>query len=312
MKNYLFKYFFAALYKFLHLRYYLFFILVIFSCTKKGTFKPDEPIVTVEAQVIHDVAYGGDKQQKMDVYLPGDRSVSSTKVFVFVHGGAWGEGDKADSTNKKIIDSLRRRLPDWAIFNLNYRLVKYKFPLSVDNKFPTQEDDIKSAIKYIYDRRGSFIISDKWVLAGASAGGHLAMLQAYKNSDLLKPKAVVDLFGPTDMKALYNYFSKADPGTATLISLMMNGNPDKNPSLYASSSPINYVSAESPPTIILQGGLDDAVPKEQSFTLSDKLQSYNVTHQFVYYDNQTHGWSDPVVVNDSYNKIVTFLNANVP
>ena len=72
-------------------------IIYFYSChffvPKKGTFKPDEPVVTVEAQVIQDVVYGGRQTTKKWMFFcQGNRSVSSTKVFVFVHGGAWGEG----------------------------------------------------------------------------------------------------------------------------------------------------------------------------------------------------------------------------
>jgi len=81
---------------------------------------------------------------------------------------------------------------------------------------------------------------------------------------------------------------------------------------YYNSSPINYVTSQSPPTIILQGGLDDVVPKEQSYSLEAKLTSVGVVNKLVYYYNQTHGWSDPVVVTDGFNQMQAFLLANVP
>lgn len=287
-------------------QFFVFLIAItIFSCGKDDDFKPDEPDITVEAQVLKDVAYGNDNMQKMDFYLPANRSTATTKVMVLLHGGAWAEGDKADLNS--IVDSLRRRLPDWAFFNLNYRLASLS-----GNKFPAQEEDVKSAVKYIFDRRQTFGISDKWVMAGASAGAHLAMLQAYKNKQTISAKAVVNFFGPVDMISLYNFYVSNDPGTAFLVSVLMGGNPTSNASMYQASSPINFVSAQSPPTIILQGGQDDVVPKEQSYTLEAKLKSFNVKNQLVYYDNQTHGWSDPVIWNDCLNKIQDFLTTNVP
>lgn len=279
--------------------------ITIFSCRKDDDFKPDEPDVTEEAQALTDVAYGNDKQQKMDFYLPAGRSTATTKVIILLHGGAWAEGDKADLNG--IIDSLRRRLPDWAFFNLNYRLASFS-----GNKFPVQEEDVKLAVKYIYDRRQTFGISDKWVLAGASAGAHLAMLQSYKNMHTITPRAVVNFFGPVDMAALYHFYVSTDPGTAFLVNFLMGGTPSSNAPMYQASSPINFVSAQSPPTIILQGGLDDVVPKEQSYALEAKLKSFNVKNQLVYYENQTHGWSDPVIWHDCFNKIQSFLTVNVP
>ncbi len=287
-------------------QFFVFLIAItIFSCGKDDDFKADEPNITVEAQNLTNVAYGSDNLQKMDFYLPANRSTTSTKVMILLHGGAWSEGDKADLNS--VIDSLRRRLPDWAFFNLNYRLAGFS-----SNKFPTQEEDVKAAVKYIYDRRQTFNISDKWIIGGASAGAHLAMLQAYKNNQTITPKAVVNFFGPVDMVSLYNFYASTDPGTGLLVSVLMGGTPTSNAAMYQASSPINFVSAQSPPTIILQGGLDDVVPKEQSYALETKLKSVNVKNQLVYYANQTHGWSDPAIWNDCLNKIQNFLTVNVP
>jgi len=295
--------------------YFSLFLLVFISCKKGDDFKPDEPNVGAGAQTLLNVAYGGDNLQKMDNHLPANRTTATTRVIVLIHGGAWAEGDKSDSLFAPIVDSLKRRYPDWAIFNLNYRLAKYKFPFSVDNRFPVQEEDVKSAIKYIYDRRSTFGISDKWVYAGASAGGHLALLQGYKNNTPIKPKAIVDFFGPTDMVALYDFYKTSPDGdtwSATAVQALMSGTPTGNPQMYYNSSPINYVTSQSPPTIILQGGLDDVVPKEQSYSLEAKLTSVGVVNKLVYYYNQTHGWSDPVVVTDGFNQMQAFLLANVP
>lgn len=302
------------------LLYTLCLSIFITACNKDDDFKPDEPKVTPEAQTLKEIEYGNDKLQRMDIYLPANRSTATTKVFIFIHGGAWaeGEGDKADSLHAPLIDSLRRRLPDWAIFNLNYRLAGLEFnPLpSVKNKFPVQEEDIRAAVKYIYDRRQTFTISDKWVFAGASAGAHLALLQGYKNNsnnnkiNPITPKAIIDLFGPNDMTALYNSYSSSDPEEALLINWLMGGTPTQNPTMYHDSSPINYVTAQSAPTIIFQGGLDDVVPKEQSYTLEAKLKNAGVNNQLVFYPNQTHGWSDPAIWFDCLNKAQSFITAN--
>ncbi|SDD96776.1 alpha/beta hydrolase [Niabella drilacis] len=293
------------------LLYTLCLSIFITACNKEDDFKPDNSPIPPPSQAYNksNVSYGPDALQAMDIYLPAGRSAATTKVFIFIHGGAWAEGDKADADHAPLIDSLRRRLPDWAIFNLNYRLAG---GIPLKNKFPAQEEDIKKAIQYIYDKRQTFTISDKWVFAGASAGAHLALLQGYKNNSPIKPKAIIDLFGPNDMTALYNSYNNNDPAEAVLISLLMSGTPSNNPTMYHDSSPINYVTAQSAPTIIFHGGLDDVVPKEQSYTLQAKLNSVSVQNQLVYYENQTHGWSDPAIWYDCLNKAQSFITANVP
>src|SRR5688572_27628564 len=88
----------------------------IVSCTKEAGLAP---IPTLPAKTELNVAYGANAAQKMDVYLPAGRT-SSTKVILVIHGGGWSSGDKADLT--PYIDTLKKRLPGYAIFNLNYRL----------------------------------------------------------------------------------------------------------------------------------------------------------------------------------------------
>lgn len=248
------------------------------------------------------VAYGSDPAQKMDVYLPADRNAGTTKVIVLIHGGGWNQGDKSDFT--AFVDTLKRRLPGYAVFNLNYRLAT-----GSSNLFPTQENDIRSAIDFIYNKRTEYGISDKFVLVGASAGAHLALLQGYKYETPVKVKAIIDFFGPTELVSLYN--SGGNPLIPLLLTSVTGGTPTSHPLVYQQSSPYNYVSAVSPPTMILHGGLDIVVPVSQSILLRDKLIANAVANEYVFYPSESHGWAGPNLF-DSFNKIVTFLNLHVP
>ena len=86
------------------------------SCQKDIAVGP----VPVSATTQMNVSYGTEALHKMDVYLPAGRSTSTTKVLILIHGGAWNQGDKSEFTS--YVDTLKKRLPDYAIFNINYRL----------------------------------------------------------------------------------------------------------------------------------------------------------------------------------------------
>src|SRR5665647_1775326 len=73
-----------------------------------------------EEQIIRDLSYGESAQQKMDIYLPDNRSPAATKTIVVIHGGGWVEGDKSEMN--PYVDTLRKLIPGYAIVNLNYRL----------------------------------------------------------------------------------------------------------------------------------------------------------------------------------------------
>ena len=284
---------------------FLFLITLLFFSCQKNFSDGAGAVVTpqmIAASNLVDVSYGSDQLQKMDVYLPEGRS-TTTKVLVMIHGGGWSTGDKTDLT--VYVDTMKKRLPDYAIININYRLA-----VNAMTTFPTQENDVKAAIDYIYSKRNEYQISDKIVLLGVSAGSHLALLQAYKYNSPVKIKAVIDFFGPTDMAAMYN-----DPASVlappSTISQMFNGaTPTSNPMAYSQSSPILFANAQAVPTIILHGGADPVVKVTQATALKDKLISFNIAQQYVFYPTQGHGWTG-ATLTDSFDKIQVFLTQYV-
>jgi acetyl esterase/lipase len=275
-----------------------FFILLISAQILSACKNSIESTATsVPAQSLLNVSYGNDAQQKMDIYLPADRSATNTKFVLMIHGGGWSSGDKTDFN--EYVDSIKKRLPGYAIFNMNYRLATGSV-----NVFPAQENDVKMAVEFIATRLNEYHISQKMVLMGASAGAHLALLQGYKYDSPIKPKAIVDFFGPTDMAELYN--NSTSSSTSLLVSLIVGATPVTNADLYYQSSPINFVTAQSPATIILQGGVDPLVSPSQSAKLNEKLQTFGVTHQYVLYPGEGHGWYGAKLA-DSFDKIQSFL-----
>ena len=277
----------------------LIFLVILYSCQKE--IHLDVTNASLPSQTYLDVSYGTDALQKLDAYLPAGRSTATTKAIILIHGGAWSTGDKTDFS--AYVDTLKVREPDYAIFNINYRLAS---PGS--NLFPTQENDVKSAFDFIVSKADEYKISQKIVILGASAGAHLALLEGYKHSSPLKAKAIVDFFGPTDMVDLYN--NASDPSIPPSLQLLLSGTPTTNAAMYQQSSPINFVTAQSPPTIILHGGMDPLVPVAEAVELDTKLQSMGVVQQYILYPTEGHGWVGPDLTN-SFNAIQAFLAANV-
>jgi len=275
------------------------FSAVVFISCKKNDVNNNN---SLPAQTITNISYGTDAAQKMDLYLPAGRTDDSTKLIVLVHGGAWTIGDKSDFSS--YISTLQKRLPGYTIANINYRLAT-----TTTNHFPTQENDMKSAIDFLVSKSSTYHYSQKIVLLGASAGAHMALLQAYKYP---APKilAVVDFFGPTDMTGLYNFYA-SNPADQLAFQILMNGTPTSNSSLYSQSSPINFVTSQSSPTIIFHGSIDDVVPVDQSTSLKNKLASVGVATEMTVYPNLGHDVWPAATMDDAFAKIETFIKANV-
>lgn len=265
------------------------------SCQRDS--KAQEPLFNTSiAETKLNVPYGEDTAQRMDIHLPADRSADSTKSIVLIHGGGWAYGSKSDFAT--YIDTLKKRLPHYAIFNLEYRLATEK------TIFPTQEQDIKSAIDFIVKNAAKYgIDSNELVLLGASAGAHLALLQAYKN-ELPRISAVIDFFGPTDLTVMYN---KPWHNMIHFVLQSLTGHtPATGKAVYEQSSPAHFVTPKSAPTLILHGGSDQVVDISQSQLLKDKLKKAGVHHELVVYPRERHGWHG-ANLSDSFDRIIAFL-----
>lgn len=252
---------------------------------------------SLPAKTFLNVSYGNDTMQRMDLYLPANRAAGSTKVMVLIHGGGWAGGDKSEFA--AAIPILQQKLPQYAIVNMNYRLAN-----QVTNHFPTQEDDVQAALNTLTDASDAYQVSKDVVLLGASAGAQLALLQAYKYSTPVVPKAVISFFGPTDMADIYNRQSNTYYKMG--LQLLIGGTPASKPDVFTQASPIYFAGKQNVPTLLLHGGKDALVPVSQSKALKEKLEKAGVPVELVIYPAEGHGWYGANLTN-SYERIEAFL-----
>src|SRR6056297_1731099 len=139
---------------------FLFFIAMLIGCSSLiGAAVTAEPIMG-------DVEFArvGDRTLKLDLYQPTVPVSSPAATVIWVHGGAWRAGSKDD------VPVLHWRDCGFAIASVEYRL-------SPEAPFPAQVHDIKAAIRYLRSRAAQLNLDpNRFVIAGASAGGHLAAL----------------------------------------------------------------------------------------------------------------------------------------
>lgn len=272
------------------------------SC-QKGTGESGTTDTLVTQLDVKRVLYGSDTAQNMDIYLPAGRDTSKTKVLLFIHGGSWSSGDKTEFD--EAIAAIRGQLPDYAIFNMNYRLVA-----SNRNQYPTQLNDLQAALDFVTGKASEYKINaNKICLIGASAGAHLALLHAYKNNSAGKIKALIDLFGPTDLTDLYKNHPIPAASRPVLVNFL-GATQTANPTLYQQASPVNFVSAQSVPTKIFHGSADIVVPIAQSNNLKAALEANKVKVEMTAYANEGHSWLGPNLL-DTYAQSVKFIKENV-
>jgi acetyl esterase/lipase len=219
------------------------------------------------------VSYGGHPRQKYDIHLPAGRS-STTPVIFVIHGGAWKAGQKEDMNY--LISEFKTKWKEAAFVNLNYRLASYS-----DNiHHPQIIADIQSVLSHVKNKKEEYIISENFGILGASAGGQLAMIYAYKYNNP-SVKCVCNIFGPSILND-YSWYESNNVLLGTKVGTILAEYVGQtwDSAEYANVSPYWQVKSHSAPTILFHGNLDPIVPNYQSQYMHNKLNQLGVPNQF--------------------------------
>lgn len=272
--------------------------LSLAACSKESVDTSLDPAIGSD---IANVSYGSNAQQMFDLYLPPNRSATTTKVFIFIHGGAWMSGDKSDFTWS--IPSLKNiYFPKYAIVNMNYVLGNV---LTGQYALPNQIDDIQAVIDLITAKSSEWQIKPEFVLCGHSAGAHLSMYYAYTKNNP-KVKAVVSLAGPTDFE---DTFYTSNIYLNVLFNGLVNSSsipPGMTVNKYA--SPVTWIRTESTPTIAFFGSTDSTVPIiDQKTSLDNKMSYYSVPYESYIWNGEHNAFANEPNWSDISTKTKAFL-----
>ena len=242
-------------------------------------------------------------RQTFDLYLPNNKGPGPCTLIFWLHGGAWMLSNKDWDNVKYLVKH------GYALASVDYRL-------SGDAVFPAQIRDCNTALDFILTHADSYGIDPKrFVIGGASAGGHLALLlglarneKAFGANPSLKPFAILDFFGPTDLTTILDEVG-AGHGHQVLEDAqqrLLGGSSTNQLDMSRIASPINYASHGNPPVLILHGDKDDLVPYLQSQRLHSRLDQIGVSNVFI--TVQGAGHDGPMYETpEIQQKVISFL-----
>lgn len=224
--------------------------------------------------ITRDIVYGGGDRHRLDIYelSATDSSMKGSlkPVVVFIYGGSWASGSKADVA--WVGASLARR--GYMVIIPDYRIYPYA-------RWPVFLLDNASAVRWARDHARSYGGDPaSLVLMGHSAGAFevasLAVDRRWLTSVGMEPQrdllAVIGISGP------YNLL----PRSCRMKWIF------GSPRQWSDARPINHADGKSPPILLLTGGRDDTASPQDSDQLATKIRANGGSASVIHYPSLDH------------------------
>jgi acetyl esterase/lipase len=211
---------------------------------------------------------------------------------IMFHGGGWTR------TSKSTMSTFFNRYLDhgFVVCNAEYRLMD---PTKVFTPEPAEapaavEDALKAA-KWFWDHADEYNVDKtRFIVTGASAGGHLALMVGLCTDEKLGP------CNPKDFKiaAIVNGYGAGD--VADLIKRNTNFAVQWIPptlpnreAIIKEVNPMTYVRKDAPPLITVQGSNDNTLPVADNQRLTDALKAAGAEADIHLVQGAGHGYQTP-------------------
>ncbi len=259
-------------------------------------------------------------------------------VIVWLHGGALIMGSRGGVPTQ--LQDLAK-LHDFVLVSLDYRLAP-------EAQLPAIIEDLKDGLRWVRESGPKLFHADpsRIVVAGASAGGYLALMSGIVAEP--RPTAIVSYWGFGDVDGDWTTKPNADyrkgklidkdvawsgvgqqlltstnrkngRGRATFflylkqtrqwVNAVSGFDPEKDHDRLTPFCPIRTVTSEYPPTLFLHGTADKDVPVEQSTAMAAELQRHGVAHELITIEGGGHSlWGgDRKKINQAFNRSTEYI-----
>lgn len=216
------------------------------------------------------IAYGDDPRQKLDVYVPR-HALPDAPVVVFFYGGSWNSGAREDYN-----------FVGEALASRGIVAVVADYRLYPQVRYPLFLQDAARAVAWTKANIREFSGNpQRLYLMGHSSGGYNAAMLAL-DGDLLAAAGMSpkDLRGWIGLAGPYDFLPIENPAVRPVFFW-----PDSPPQ----SQPINHVSRDAPPALLIAASEDELVnPTRNTGGLAHKLRAAGVPVQDFYYSRPNH------------------------
>lgn len=244
----------------------------------------------------------------LDLYVPAD-GPGPFPVVIWQGGSAWYSNQTKDGVDPPRL-AIELTPFGYAVAAVNTRNTVDQTDGGDDAHWPDQLYDIKAAIRYLrseaamyhLDKQHFGIIGDSsggWTAAMAGVTGGVQSLEGTigVTGESSRVQAVVDLYGPTDFLEMDTHACRPSRGCTSSITHDAAHSPESDlvgcpiqtcKAKVERANPVNYVTQDDPPFLIMHGEDDDMVPHYESVLLFEALRAACVDVRFISLPNHRH------------------------
>lgn len=238
----------------------------------------------------------------LDLFYPPGNRPAKCPVIIYTHGGGWAAGSKMGAGNASFAVTFKKLAElGFAAASVEYRLWKKEGTVSMRDCVT----DSKDAIRYLSKHSGELGLDPMRCYAmGDSAGGQIAQMLLLSPPDSLpgdpalagapyKMVAGVSWYGPCDFEKteLFNHDDR--PGFRDRFGpriLKPDSKPNEKLALYREMSPINYLTKDSPPLLMIQGDKDTTIPVKHAYYMQKRAKELKAPVEIMIIKNAGHNF----------------------
>ena len=269
-----------------------------------------------------EIIYGRKDGMALTMTMLAPKQHTNGKAIIYVLSGNW-------VSSERMLEAFPERSDLY--IEAGYTLFGVMVGCQPRYAIPDEVEDLKRAVRFIrYNASMYKIDPDHIGITGSSSGGHLSLMIATSDNVVdqrskdpvdktsSRVQAVAVFYPPTDFLnyGRPNSFSAVSQAGLALMGVagafdfkVWNDTTrtytqvtsmEKKMEIAKEISPINHVSADDPPVLIIYGNKDLVVPMQQSETIIAKLREAKVTCNYIIKHGGGNGWRNKEVEEKNF------------
>jgi acetyl esterase/lipase len=254
-----------------------------------------------------DVVYKTTEQGplKLDLHYPAaPKAGAKVPLVLFTHGGGWAAGTKTiGDRGVRFMGAKALNAQGFCVASVDYRLCTKEGDITVRDCVT----DAKDALRFLAKNAASFSLDAERVFTwGDSAGGHLAQMlllsppESFPGDPALAGAkyrliAGVSWYGPCDFEKIELFTPPGGKGVGDRFgSRILKAGADEKAKLaaYREVSPVNYLRADSPPLLMMQGDQDPTIPVHHARYMKERGDAAKAPVEVFIVENSGHNWRE--------------------